>query len=142
MVALENVSLWHERDITHSSVERVIIPDSCVLLDYMLRKLTDVVVHLRVYPEQMLRNLNLTKGLIYSQQVLLALTNKNVLREKAYRMVQACAMRTWETGEPFQNALSQSPEIREHLTEKEIEACFDLDRMLGRIDHIFEKVGL
>jgi adenylosuccinate lyase len=142
IAALENVALWHERDISHSSVERVIIPDSCILLDYMLAKMTDVIEKVLVYPDAMLRNLNRTNGLIASQSVLLALTKKGVSREDAYRIVQRNAMRTWEDGTPFHDLLVLDKEVTNVLSEKEIDDLFDLNRSVRHVDTIFKRIGL
>ena len=142
LAAMENVALWHERDITHSSVERVIIPDSTTLLDYMLNKFTAIVDKLVVYPENMRRNLEKTHGLIFSQGVLLALTQKGVLREEAYRLVQEKAMEIWRSGGDFKQALLGDSKVRQFLSEQEIEDCFDLGRNLRHVDTIFRKAGL
>ncbi len=139
---LENVALWHERDISHSSVERVILPDSTILLDYLLVRFREILEGLRVYPETMRRNLNATHGVIFSQQVLLALAKAGASREAAYRMVQRNAMRAWEEGEDFQTLLRQDPEVRAVLGETEIESCFDLGYHLRYMDDIFRRVGL
>ena len=139
---LENVALWHERDISHSSVERVILPDSTILLDYLLVRFREILEGLRVYPETMRRNLDATHGIIFSQQVLLALAKAGASREAAYRMVQRNAMRAWEGGEDFQTLLRQDPEVRAVLGETEIESCFDLGYHLRYMDDIFRRVGL
>jgi len=140
--ALENVALWHERDITHSSVERVIIPDSCILLDYMAAKFTDVMKNLLVYPENMTRNLNSTHGLVFSQEVLLALTKKGLKREDAYRIVQELAMKVWENGEEFRDLLGRSAEVTAHLSDAELDKLFDPQRSLKHLDTIFTRVGI
>jgi adenylosuccinate lyase len=140
--ALENVALWHERDISHSSVERVILPDSTLLLDYLLAKFRDVAEGMRVFPERMRQNLDRTHGVIFSQQVLLALAKAGVTREAAYRLVQGNAMRAWETGEAFKDLLLAEPEVRAALGEAEIAACFDLGYHLRHVDEIFKRVGL
>jgi adenylosuccinate lyase len=142
VAALENVALWHERDISHSSVERVIVPDSCILLDYMLAKTTDVIKNLLVYPDRMLENLNRTNGLVASQSVLLALAKKGMRREDAYRIVQRNAMETWQTGKPFRELLEQDPEITAVLNKKDLDAMFDLNRSIRHIDTIFKRIGL
>jgi len=142
MAAMENVALWHERDITHSSVERVILPDSTILLDYMLSKFTTVIEGLQIYPENMRRNLDRTNGLVFSQSVLLALTDKGLTREEAYHLVQKCAMEVWQTGRPFRDMLLEQEAIRSRLSAEEIEACFDLGRNLRHVDTIFRRVGL
>ncbi len=140
--AMENVALWHERDITHSSVERVIIPDSCILLDYTLALMTDVIGRLLVYPGNMLQNLNRTHGLIFSQSVLLALTQKGMQREDAYRIVQGAAMQVWESGKEFKELLLATPEVMSALGRGEVEALFDLGRSTRHVDYIFRRVGL
>lgn len=140
--SFENVSLWHERDISHSSVERIIMPDSTLLIDYMLVKFADLVQGMLVYPERMKRNLDLTHGLIYSEQVLLKLAKRCGSREEAYRMVQRNAMRSWESGEDFLSLLLADPEIRERLSEEEIRGCFDLEGHLHHVDAIYARLGL
>jgi adenylosuccinate lyase len=140
--ALENVALWHERDISHSSVERVILPDSTILLDYLLARFREILEGLRVYPETMRRNLNGTHGVIFSQQVLLSLARAGASREAAYRMVQRNAMRAWEAGEDFKTLLLKDAEVRAILGEAEIESCFDLGYHLRHVDEIFRRVGL
>jgi len=140
--AMENVALWHERDITHSSVERVVIPDSCILLDYSLDLMTDVIDRLLVYPDHMLQNLNRTHGLIFSQSVLLALTQKGMQREDAYRIVQGAAMQVWETGREFKELLLATPEVMSTLGHGEVEALFDLTRSTRHVEYIFRRVGL
>jgi adenylosuccinate lyase len=140
--AMENVALWHERDITHSSVERVVIPDSCILLDYMLALTIDVVDRLLVYPENMLTNLHRTHGLIFSQPVLLALTKKGMKREDAYRIVQTCAMEVWQSGREFKDLLLAEPAVRDVLGADGVEALFDLNRSIKNVDVIFARAGL
>ncbi len=140
--ALENVALWHERDISHSSVERVILPDSTILLDYLLVRFREILEGLRVYPDAMRRNLNATHGVIFSQQVLLSLAKAGASREAAYRMVQRTAMRAWEEGEDFKALLLHDPEVRAVLGEAEIESCFDLGYHLRHVEEIFRRVGL
>jgi adenylosuccinate lyase len=140
--ALENVALWHERDISHSSVERVILPDSTILLDYLLARFREILEGLRVYPENMRRNLDATHGVIFSQQVLLGLSKAGASREAAYRMVQRNAMRAWEAGEDFKTLLLQDPEVRAVLGEAKIESCFDLGYHLRYVGEIFRRVGL
>jgi len=142
LAAMENVTLWHERDISHSSVERVIFPDSCIALDYILNKMTDVIAKLQVYPENMLRNLNLTRGLIFSQPLLLKLTEKGLTRQEAYRLVQSVAHSIWNTDQDFYTAVRQSEAIEVHLSPEEIDECFDLDRQLRHVDTIFRRLGL
>jgi adenylosuccinate lyase len=139
---MENVALWHERDISHSSVERVILPDGTILLDYLLAKFTEIVKGMRVHPERMRQNLTATHGVIFSQQVLLALSKAGASREAAYQMVQRNAMRAWETGEEFQALLLADPDLRAILAPAEIESCFDLGYHLRHVNAIFRRVGL
>lgn len=139
---LENVPLWHERDISHSSVERVILPDATILLDYLLVRFREVLEGLRVYPDRMRHNLELTGGLVFSEAMLLALIGKGLTREAAYRLVQRHAMRAWESGEPFKPLLLADPEISQHLSPDEVESCFDLSYHLRHLDDIFARVGL
>ncbi len=141
-VALENVALWHERDISHSSAERVILPDSTILLDYLLVRMREILEGLRVFPERMRRNMDATHGVVFSQQVLLALTRAGASREAAYQMVQRNAMRAWETEESFQRLLEADPEVRALLGPTEIAACFDPDYHLRHVDAIFRRAGL
>ena len=140
LAALENIPLWHERDISHSSVERVIFPDSTILIDYLLVKSRNLVENMFVYPERMKENLEKTKGLIFSEGVLLSLARKGVLREDAYLMVQRNAMRVWKEGMDFKKLLSDDGEIREYLSEQEIEECFNLGHHLKNVDVIFKRV--
>ena len=140
--AMENQALWHERDITHSSVERVILPDATIALDYMLAKMKGIIGDMFVYPENMERNLNGTHGLIYSQQVLLALTRKGMQREEAYAIVQGYAMRVWKERVQLRDLLSADPIVSSALTEQELAACFDPARSLTHVDMIFERLGL
>ena len=142
LAAMENVALWHERDISHSSVERIILPDSTTLLDYMLVTLADVVDKLLVYPARMKSNLEASKGLIYSQGILLALTRKGLGREKAYALVQRNAMKTWAGAGTFKEFLLKDAEVMRWLTKREIEAFFNLDVYLRQVDNTFQKVGI
>lgn len=138
--ALNNVALWHERDISHSSVERVIIPDTTILVDYMLHRVTEIIRHLVLYPERMQHNLELTRGLIFSQQILLALAKGGVSREQAYKMVQKQAMRAWEENKNFEDLVKNDPEIAKHLGNKQVEKIFDVDFQLRHVDTIFARV--
>ena len=138
--ALENMPLWHERDISHSSVERVIGPDSTILIHYMLRKMTTMMDRLIVYPENMMRNLEKTEGLIFSQSVLLALVDKGITREEAYRLVQKNAMESWTRGKKFLKLLKKDKKIRELMTELEIEKIFNLKAQFRNINTIFKRV--
>jgi adenylosuccinate lyase len=142
LAAMENVALWHERDITHSSVERVIIPDSCILADYMVTTFSDIVDHLLVYPENMKKNLGLTNGLIFSESVMLALTEKGWKREDAYRVVQFAAMEVWQTKQDFKEVLKKDKEMKNVFKDGEIDELFDLKKNLKQVDYIFERVGL
>jgi adenylosuccinate lyase len=142
LAAMENVALWHERDISHSSVERIILPDSTTLLDYMLVTLTDVVDKLLVYPKRMMANLESSKGLIYSQAMLLALTKKGMTREKAYALVQRNAMKTWTGAKTFKDFLLADVEVMTVLTRREVEALFDLSIHFREVDNIFRKIGI
>jgi adenylosuccinate lyase len=137
---LENVALWHERDISHSSVERVILPDSTILTDYLLAKTTELADKLVVYPERMRRNLEMTRGLVFSGQLLLDLAAAGMLREEAYRIVQGHAMRAWETEGDFRAAIEADPEIRSFLKPEQIAEAFSLERQLRNVDRIFERV--
>src|SRR5438132_1493820 len=140
IVGLENVALWHERDISHSSAERVVLPDSSIATDYMLQKMAALVDGLVVYPERMLENLNATRGLIFSGQLLLALTQAGVARETAYEWIQRDAMKTWDEGGDFKRQVSADKEIRAHLSESEITRVFSLDTYLRNVDRIFARV--
>ncbi len=140
--ALENIALWHERDITHSSVERIIIPDSCILLDYMITTFTGIVDKLLVYPENMRKNLDLTCGLIFSQSVLLALTKKGMKREDAYSTVQKEAMIVWQSKTNFKEVLLANAAVMAVLTKKELDGIFDLSKSIRNVDYIFQQVGL
>jgi len=140
MTALENVNLWHERDISHSSAERIIIPDSNILIDYMLQKFTNLISNLNVYSERMKENLEKTKGLIFSQKIMLDLTEKGISREEAYRMVQGISMRVWQGQAEFKELLLEDPEVNQYLTKSEIEKCFDYQTYLKNIDSIFIRV--
>jgi len=140
--ALNNIALWHERDITHSSVERVIIPDSTIALDYMLHKFNNIVANLVVYPDNMRRNLEKTNGLIFSQGVLLMLARNGMTREQAYQIVQKQAMEIWNNGGDFKEAIKQDAQVQKVLSDEEIEACFDLQKNLRHVDYIFKRAGL
>ncbi|MGH9929457.1 MAG: adenylosuccinate lyase [Pyrinomonadaceae bacterium] len=140
LVGLENVALWHERDISHSSAERVVLPDASIALDYILHKATTLIAGLVVHPDRMLQNLQLTRGLVFSGQLLLALTQKGVSRENAYEWVQRNAMKVWDRNENFQELLKQDPDINSHLASEEIEAVFTFDTYLRNVDTIFDRV--
>jgi adenylosuccinate lyase len=140
LVGLENIALWHERDISHSSAERVVLPDSSIALDYMLHKATSLVDGLVVYPERMLENLNATRGLIFSGQLLLALTQKGVARETAYDWVQRNAMKVWDEHADFESLVKGDSDIGKHLSGEEIERVFSLKTYLRNVDAIFARV--
>ena len=140
--ALEDVALWHERDISHSSVERVILPDSTIALDYMLQTFTRVIDRLIVYPDKMMADLNLTGGLIYSPILLNTLVEKGAVREQAYRWVQRNAMKRWLEGEDFLENLKKDEDVAKFMTNEEIESCFDVNKMLRHVDTIFARFGI
>ncbi|ECC0882792.1 adenylosuccinate lyase [Listeria monocytogenes] len=142
VTAYENVPLWHERDISHSSAERIILPDSIILLDYILNRFGNIVKNLTVFPENMKRNMDRTLGLIYSQRVLLALIDKGLAREAAYDVVQPRAMEAWEKQVPFRELVEQDAIITENLSAEEIADCFDYNYHLKNVDLIFDRLGL
>ncbi len=142
MAAMQNNSLWHERDISHSSVERIILPDSTILINYMLNKMILLIENLLVYPDNMMKNLELTNGLIFSQVILLELAKKGTSREFAYNIVQRNAMECWETKQPFKEIIMLDNDIREFFSDEEIEEFFSYERYLQNVDHIFGKVGI
>jgi adenylosuccinate lyase len=140
VTALENVALWHERDISHSSAERVIIPDSNILLDFMIHRLKGVLANLVVYPENMQANLDASRGLVFSQGLLLALVNKGMSRDAAYRLTQQAAMRVWEEGGTFKERVLADPEIGKILSQAELHELFDLKHHLRHVDELFQRV--
>jgi adenylosuccinate lyase len=140
MAALENVGLWHERDISHSSVERVILPDSSILAHYIVVKFTEVVEGMRVFPERMMENLRATHGVVFSQPLLLALTRVGGSREEAYAAVQRAAMTSWQTAKPFRDLVMADAAITSRIPKEEIERAFDLDHQLRNVDAIFDRV--
>ena len=142
VVALENVALWHERDISHSSAERIILPDSSILLDYMLVKLREIVEKLQVYPERMEQNLALTKGLYFSQSILLALTRAGAQRKNAYEAVQRAAMKTWKGEGTFVENVKREPEITDRLSDSEIDRLCSLEVHFQHVDATFKALGL
>lgn len=143
VAALENVALWHERDISHSSVERVILPDTCILTHFMLVEITDLVKNLLVYPENMKRNMNLYGGVVFSQRVLLTLVEKGISREEAYRIVQSCAHEAWNKPEGnFHDLIAKNPEVTSKLTPEEIEDCFDPQHHLQNLNEIYQRLGI
>ncbi len=140
MAALENVALWHERDISHSSVERVIVPDSCITLNYMFSLMTKLVDNLLVYPENAITNLNITRGLVFSQKILLKLVEKGATREDSYKMVQTPAMKVWQDKTTnLEKELLESEEVRKYLSEEEIKEIFDTNEMVKNVDYIFSR---
>lgn len=142
LAAMENVTLWHERDISHSSVERVIIPDACIALDYMLHKFTWVMENLQVFPKRMIANLEATQGLIFSQRVLLDLVEKGMSREDAYRVVQTLAMHAWKEGLDFRQLILEDKEISAYIGQSELNSLFQSDYHLRHIDKIFARIGI
>src|SRR5262249_52877208 len=138
--AIENIALWHERDISHSSVERVILPDSFIALDHMLRRFARIVRGMVVYPERMRENLNRSRGVVFSGTVLLELAKKGVSREQAYEWVQRNAMRSFAEQRDFKALLAADPDVSRALTRAEIERAFDLDDQLKHVDYIFARV--
>lgn len=139
-VALENIPLWHERDISHSSAERVIIPDSFIITDYLLAEMSDVIKNWNVHTDRMRKNIDRTRGLVFSQRVLLALTRKNLSREDAYLLVQRNSLKAWKDDLHLKDLLLADTEITRHLSADEIEACFSLDPYLDKIDYMFDRV--
>jgi adenylosuccinate lyase len=140
MAALENVALWHERDISHSSVERIIVPDSCITLDYMLDLMVKLISKLLIYPENMIRNLNLTRGLVFSQTILLKLVTKGISREDAYRIVQDSAMKVWQDEKlNLKDELVKSDELRKYISIEELNEIFANKNMLKNVEFIFKR---
>ncbi len=142
LAALEDMTLWHERDISHSSVERVILPDATINVDYCINKMTGIIDKLLVYPEKMLHDMDRTGGLIYSQRIMLEVVGKGVLREDAYKWVQRNAMKKWMEGEDFRTNIEKDPDITKYLTKEEIDDCFNPEWFLRHVDMIFERFGL
>jgi adenylosuccinate lyase len=142
MAAIENVALWHERDISHSSVERVILPDSTITLDYMLNKTSSLVADLVVNSHNMLRNIEATKGLVYSQHIMLELIKKGATRLEAYDIIQASALEAASSDRPFKDLLKKEPRMSEYMDEEEIERCFSLEYHTRHIDDIFRDIGI
>lgn len=143
MTGLENVALWHERDISHSAVERVALPDACILTHFMLVEITDLVKNLLVYPENMLRNMNVYGGVVFSQRVMLALVEKGMRREDAYAIVQSCAHQAWNTPEgDFHSLIATSSAVAEHLSADEVAACFDPSYQLRHLDVIYQRLNI
>ena len=142
LTSLENIALWHERDISHSSTERIILPDACLALDYMLSIFTSIMKGLRVYPENMRRNIELSQGLVFSQRVLIALINKGLTREEAYKMVQGPAMKAWEEKKDLLSLLEADRRVTAHLNKEELNSLFDYGYYLKHVDEVFERLGL
>ena len=142
VTAYENVNLWHERDISHSSAERIIIPDSTILLNYMLNRFGNIVKNLTVFPDRMIKNMDATFGLIYSQRVLLKLIDKGLSREKAYDLVQPCTALAWDEQRSFRKIIENNEEIMSHLTAEELNDAFDYHYHIRQVDEIFHRVGL
>ena len=138
--ALENISLWHERDISHSSVERNIGPDSTITLDFALHRLKNILKNMNVYPKKMLQNLNMTNGLIYSQRVMLELTKYGFSREKAYNLVQKCAQKSWKKNISLYESLSNNTLINKKISNKDLKKMFDISYHTKKIDVIFKRV--
>ncbi len=142
LTSMENIALWHERDISHSSAERIILPDSCLVLDYILDKFIYIMKGLQVYPERMKENLEITKGLIFSQRVLIALIEKGLVRDQAYEIVQRNSMKAWKERVSFLRLLEKDPDVNSRLSEGELEGLFDYGYYLKHVDEAFERVGL
>ena len=143
MAALENVALWHERDISHSSVERMILPDASTLTDFMLVETTNLVKNLLVYPENMKRNLNVYGGVVFSQRVLLALVEKGLSREEAYQIVPSCAHQAWNTSEGnFQDLITKDERVTDHLSPSEITDCFDPQYHLRHLEQVYQRLDI
>ncbi len=142
MIGLDDIALWHERDISHSSAERIILPDSTIALDYMLNKFIPLVDGLLVYPKNMIESLQKTRGLIYSQRCLLELMKKGLPRSAAYEIIQSCAMQVWQETSDFKEVLSRDRRVRKYMSQDEINACFDIKYYIKHRDLIFKKVGI
>ena len=142
VASLENVALWHERDISHSSAERIILPDACLLLDYALSLLIGIITDLHVYPDNMKRDLELTRGLVFSQRVMLALIDKGCSRQEAYKMTQRNAMKSWETGQALLTLLQADKDVRRAIPDKELVSIFDYGFYLKHVDTVFARLGL
>ncbi|GAF94903.1 unnamed protein product, partial [marine sediment metagenome] len=142
LTSMENIALWHERDISHSSTERIILPDSCLILDYSLALFTSVIRGLQIYPQRMKQNIKLTKGLVFSQRVMLALIDKGLSRQKAYELVQRNAMKAWKGNKNFLSLLKTDSEVTASLPQGELEPLFDEQYYLRYVNEIFERLGL
>ena len=142
MTSLENVALWHERDISHSSAERLILPDACMALDYILNIFTGVIEGLRVYPDRMWRNIEMTKGLVFSQRLLIALLETGLSRERSYEIVQSCAMRSWEESSDFREIIREIDEVKERLPGDQLENIFDYGHFSKHVSDSYSRLGL
>jgi adenylosuccinate lyase len=142
LTSMENIALWHERDISHSSAERIILPDACLLLDYTLSIFTSIISGLNVYPKNMKKDLEITRGLVFSQRVMLALIDKGISRQEAYKFVQKSAMESWRSGKKFLSLLEADKELMQHITKPELEAIFDYAFYLAHVDTVFKRLGL
>lgn len=142
MVSMENMNLWHERDISHSSAERIILPDSTMALNYMLSKFIPIVEGLLVYPKNMITSMSRSRGLIYSQRILLELMKKGLTRDAAYEIIQSCAMQVWQESSEFKDVLFRDRRVRKHLSQNEINACFDVKHYIRHRDRIFKQAGI
>lgn len=142
VTAYENVTLWHERDISHSSAERIILPDATTLLNYMLNRFAGIVANLTVFPENMKRNMDATLGLIYSQRVLLKLIDKGLSREEAYDLVQPRTAISWDEQKPFRSLIEEDEKIMSYLSKEDVNDAFDYNYHLKNVDEIFSRVGL
>ena len=142
LTSMENIALWHERDISHSSTERITLPDSCLLVDYCLSLFASIIRGMQVFPQRMKKNIELTKGLVFSQRAMLALIDKGLSRQKAYEIVQRNAMKSWEENKDFRKLLKVDPEVAEILPEPELDSLFDYQYYLRYVDDIFERLGL
>jgi adenylosuccinate lyase len=142
VTSMENVTLWHERDISHSSTERIILPDACLLLDYVLDIFTTIITNLNVYPKNMLKGLETTHGLVFSQRIMLALIDKGLSRQEAYKFTQRNAMESWETGKKFLTLLKADKELMQKICAEELEPLFDYSFYTTHVDEIFMRLGL
>jgi adenylosuccinate lyase len=142
VTALENVALWGERDISHSSAERLILPDSCMALDYILDLFTGIVTGMRVYPERMLQNMELTRGLLFSQRLMLTLIEKGVSRDDAYKVMQTNSARTWDDDEDFRDLIRHDPTVTKYLSQSELSGTFDYGYYVRFVDEVFDRIGL
>jgi adenylosuccinate lyase len=142
VTALENVALWGERDISHSSAERLILPDSCMALDYILDLFTGIVAGMRVYPERMLQNMELTRGLLFSQRLMLTLIEKGVSRDDAYKVMQTNSARTWDEDEDFRDLVRRDPTVTKYISQSELSGTFDYGYYVRFVDEVFDRIGL